>query len=363
VDAGRQAVAGSGGPADRARCLSTLASTLMGRFERLHARADLDESIEALRSAVDQLPQGNVDRIRHLTNLGVALQNRFQREEADDDLREAVQAARRALEETSEGSPATRIRRSNLAGALHLVFKRTRDADALNEAIDLLTETIEDTPQADPTLGLRRSNLGLALLQRFEHAGDPTDLRDAVEHTRDAFGPARATPPTIGPSEARSLINYGSALQAHGNHAGDEDSLDRAAAAWRSVASATAAITADRIVAAAAWGRLAARRQAWSEAADAYARGLSTLDVLAWRGVPRTDNEFVLEGWHDLARDTAACALAAGRPEDAVRLLDSGRGVLWARQLELRVDLLKLEQLDPVLAASLRRVRTDLDLA
>jgi len=114
-------------------------------------------------------------------------------------------------------------------------------------------------------------------------------------------------------------------------------------------------------VAAALWGRLSAQRGRWAEAADAYAHAAAALDTLAWHGIGRGDHEYLLQGWHDLARDASACAIGDDRITAAVELLDAGRGVLWSRQLELRADLSGLDRAAPSLAADLRRVRAALD--
>jgi len=85
------------------------------------------------------------------------------------------------------------------------------------------------------------------------------------------------------------------------------------------------------------------------------------LPLVAWRGLSRTGQEARIAEWAGLASDAAACAIAAGRLEQAVELLELGRSVLWNRLLETRTDLSDLYQRYPQLAARLDEARAELD--
>ncbi|MFJ4091696.1 CHAT domain-containing protein [Kitasatospora sp. NPDC089913] len=61
-----------------------------------------------------------------------------------------------------------------------------------------------------------------------------------------------------------------------------------------------------------------------------------------------------------LGSDAAACALAAGRVEEAVELLEQARFVAWGPMVRANADLLELRRVDPTLAARLGRLRTRL---
>ena len=65
--------------------------------------------------------------------------------------------------------------------------------------------------------------------------------------------------------------------------------------------------------------------------------------------------------WSPLATAAAAWATDLGRPDEAVDLLEQGRGVLWAQQLGRRVDLSALALVRPDLAARLDQIRGALD--
>ncbi|MFB8239624.1 CHAT domain-containing protein [Kitasatospora purpeofusca] len=61
-----------------------------------------------------------------------------------------------------------------------------------------------------------------------------------------------------------------------------------------------------------------------------------------------------------LGSDAAACALAAGRVEEAVELLEQARFVAWGHMVRANADLLELRRADPRLAARIGRLRTRL---
>jgi hypothetical protein len=57
-----------------------------------------------------------------------------------------------------------------------------------------------------------------------------------------------------------------------------------------------------------------------------------------------------------LARDAAACAIRYGKYDEAVELLEEGRGVFWAQALQLRTSMVDLCDVAPELEEKLRRI-------
>jgi hypothetical protein len=85
-------------------------------------------------------------------------------------------------------------------------------------------------------------------------------------------------------------------------------------------------------------------------AARGFALGVELLPRLASRGLLRSDATRWMAEYSRLASDAAACALAAGLPDQAVEVLEMGRGVLLAQALESRTDLTELRERAPDLA-------------
>jgi len=87
------------------------------------------------------------------------------------------------------------------------------------------------------------------------------------------------------------------------------------------------------------------------------------MDDAAWAGLDRADQERMLGRAAGLPSDAAAMAIAEGDLEYAVELLEQGRGVLLARQLDAPGQSAALLERAPDLAEELRQVRSALDLA
>jgi hypothetical protein len=74
------------------------------------------------------------------------------------------------------------------------------------------------------------------------------------------------------------------------------------------------------------------------------------------------DRQHVLEtSAASLARDAAACALAAGQADRAVELLEQGRGIWWSQVLDGRTDMTALARVAPDLAREIRQTRAVLE--
>nr|WP_240926024.1 tetratricopeptide repeat protein [Micromonospora sp. CMU55-4] len=340
-------------PTDRARCLSTLAGVLQARFDRRGAVEDIDEAVTVGRQATELVPVGHIDRPRHLTNLSLFLQARFTRTEQDADLDEAISTMREAVAATPPRSPTLPVRLSNMCVIRQTRYLRNGDLTELDAAIVDGLRAVDQTDGSAPERHSRLSNVGLALLRRFERTRQPQDLDDAVRLGTESV--AAAEPGS--PGWSRSLVNLGSAYEQRATATDLREARD----CWWCAASAPAAPVAVRTVAGAAWGRTAARLGARADGADGYATAVRLLAALSWPGVRRVDREYAIAGWSGLARDAAATATDAGRHTTAVTLLEAGRAILWAQILDRRADLTVLRSQAPKLAASLDRVRSELD--
>ncbi len=65
-----------------------------------------------------------------------------------------------------------------------------------------------------------------------------------------------------------------------------------------------------------------------------YTVAVRLLPLLAFRGLERARRESRLSEWSTVTSDAAASALAVHKADDAIVLLEQGRGILWSQQLE-----------------------------
>jgi hypothetical protein len=158
------------------------------------------------------------------------------------------------------------------------------------------------------------------------------------------------------------LSNLGAALRTRFERTGDVADLDEAVEGWAQAAQSPVASVMTRLTAADSSARAVVQRRGLPAAVEAYTAAVDLLPLLAWRGLSLRDQQHLLHTYAaSLARDGAACAIAAERPDLAAELLEAGRGVYWSQLLGTRTDLTALHQAAPDLAERLQHCRTVLE--
>lgn len=341
---------------DNIRYLSNLGTALTARFLRDRERADIDQAIEALRSALAIGPD-DFEGAALRANLSGALQTRFGATGRRADIDEAVRVGRDALASNPVDHSGRARFLSNLGAALQARSARTTAPEDIDEAVRLHDEAAELFPAGHPLRAQLLSALGGALQARFASRGEGRDLDRAVAACEAAL---EATPDGH-PSKSTRRFNLGSVLETRYGQTHKATDLRKALNEWRHTVADPLAPAWLRINAGARWGTAAAAQQDWNEATHGFEGAVRLLPVLASRRTSRTTREALVGGWSGLAADAAASAVAAGRPENAVSLLEQGRSVLWSQLLDSRTDLGELRRAAPDLAAALQRVGAALD--
>lgn len=282
----------------------------------------------------------------------------FERTGRGDYLDQAVDAARQAVAGAAHADKGALL--TSLGNALVSRFKLTETRHDLDEATEVCRQAVEATPADHHRRGKYLANLGDTLKIRHTLTGADEDLDEAIEIS----GLAVAGMPPDHPDRAAGLSTLGAALAARAENTGSEQDLDLATRHLAEASRAKAAPAATRIDAAHRFATIVASRQGLAAAVEAYTAAVELLPLLAWRGIGLRDQQELLQRHAaSLARDGAACAIAAGRPELAVELLEAGRGVYWSQLLDTRTDLNGLRTVAPQLADELHHCRTQLDQA
>ncbi len=356
IDGLRQAVAlAAPGDANGAVYRTNLGAALTLWYRHSGQAAALDEAVEALTGAVAGTAADHPDLPSRLSSLAQLLALRDQMSPADegDSTDTIISLCRRALSITAEGHPDRPACLLGLAGALHRRFERTGDPADLRVAIDASRSAVGALPEGGPLRPKAHSDLAAGLRLRFRHFGDRAALDEAVELLRTT---AAGMPGDL-PDRAQLLIQLGGALRDRFTAEGRPADRRLALRSLREAAACRSAPAVSRVTAADAAAELAAEDGDFGTATELYAAALEQLDLAAWRGAERDDQERVLSRFGPLPNDAAACAVQAGQPERAVELLEQGRGILLARALEARADHHALRAEAPALADQLAAVQ------
>ena len=230
-------------------------------------------------------------------------------------------------------------------------------ADNLAEAVKVLREAVDSAPADHPQHPFWQASLGTAMHLRARLEGRPRELDKAVE----LMGAALDSIPKDSRRRAYVLTDFAQALKHQAESNGTAERQRAIVEALREAALIEAAPATWRAMAARDWGRAAADSGDFASAMTGFATAVGLLDLVAWRGLDRDDQERLLADCQGIAGDAAACALQAGRAELAVELLEQGRGVLLAQALDTRAEHDDLRDRAPELAERLARVSAGLD--
>ncbi|WP_143263973.1 CHAT domain-containing protein [Amycolatopsis kentuckyensis] len=358
-----------------------LGPALMLRHELTGDRADLDAAIDLQRAAIGRPVDSPDEVLEELGNLAAALVNRFLRDRDSADLDEAIKLTRRGVElDEAHGTNSLHI----LGSALFYRYSHLGRRHDLDEAIAADERAVA---VAGPRyLANAHANLGNRLRQRFVATGEPADIDAAIGHLDAALRREE---------DVHARLNLGLALSDRGRTRDRRQDLLDAVTAFTAVRAATGeqaplhtialqglgeAYTAlgrpddaiavlsalpegrsfDRMQALVTLAELrAGRGDDAGDVADLYEQAVELLPQLVWRGLGATDRAKLVSQWPGLAGDAAAAALAAGRPERAVELLEHGRSLWWSQVLDRRTDLTGVRAAHPELAARLSAVDLD----
>jgi len=351
-------VTGVGGLA-RPGHLSNLGSALHRRFLLAGQLADLDQAAIMFRRAVDASSADDLEHPSYLSNLGIALRSRYRRTRQRTDLDEAITCSQRAVDATPAGHPDEATYLSNLGAALQNRFEQTGELADLDQATSWLARAVAVFPAGHPAGPRYLANLGLAMRSRFRRTGQLADLDEAIKRLTEAV----ESSPADHPEQPGYLTKLGITLQDRFERTQQQADLNRAIDLFRAGAAIPTAEPRVRLAAAWSWGHCAMRAALADSAVEGYAAAIELLPLVAWHGLDQATREHHLRAWPGLASDAAAAAIAAGRPELAVELLEAGRSMLWTQAARLRADLAALRERASGLATVLEEARAVLDPA
>jgi tetratricopeptide (TPR) repeat protein len=334
-----------------------LTSALMRLAQRNGDLSAIDEAIQTWQEVVDGTPDAHPAKPGRLSALATTRSMRFQSDPGNlFPLDAGIENLRDALRLSPPGHAERAMLLTNLGALLLSRYEHTGERDALDEAVRVSRDATTAAPPEHADHGRHLSNLGVTLVHQARTSDKLSDSRRAIDVIRqalEAVGPGD-------PGRADTLIAMGAAC-ARAFELGDSDALAPGLAAFREAASMEIASPGARIRAGRDGGRLAAASSAFDEALSAFASAVRLMEEAAWGGMRRADQQRLLRELSGLPMDAAAMAIEAARPEEAIQLLEQGRGVLLARRLEAPGLHAQLKALVPGTAEELAAVQVALD--
>ncbi|KAF7974794.1 hypothetical protein HWV62_11287 [Athelia sp. TMB] len=336
------------GHPDRPNFLSNLASELGVRFHRLGQIGDLEQAIYYHRSALELYPLEHSNYPMALFTLAVALCNRFTQSGDMADLDESITLHHKALTLYPPGHYNYPISLVDLASALGVRFFRLGQMGDLEQAIDHLQSALELWPLGHPERSTSFTSLGLQFSARFDHLSQMVDLEQAITYYRSALELC----PSGHFNHSANLINLARALCTRFNHSGHIPNLEEAIKLLQLGSNDASDTPKHRYNCA---SRLVALLEEHNLPLllEAYESALSLLQLVLAVYPDVELRQEALGSDHlspSLAMSAAARAIEQDRPEKAIEMLESGRGMLYSNVRGYRQPIEAVRQVDAKLA-------------
>jgi tetratricopeptide (TPR) repeat protein len=374
----RNATSVSGGVGSDGETLySNLAGALSQRFLLSGNQDDIDEAVEVgLRSI--QRESSHPSYCGRLTNVSTIAMQRYLRSRIMEDIDLAIALGRRAVDSSALEHPERSKFLSNLSACLRIKFVDFDVHADLDESIKLSREACDNFRGSIHERSMYFANLAMALLYRSEHFPQSDDLVEAERYSRLAIE-AASDHGSIG-SEVYSVL--GNCLSRRFDLFEAPPDLYAAAQAFLKSAENAYGTVGTRIK---AYQRAAdcllkllhldPQRQGYEDSRavsaptlmhtllETYMSALNLVPQLLWRGLRHSDQQILIsEVATSLGRDAAACAIALGKHELAVELVERGRGMFWQQLIEFHSDEIELRREYPDIADRLEQLRAKLDV-
>ncbi|RJQ77770.1 CHAT domain-containing protein [Pseudonocardiaceae bacterium YIM PH 21723] len=359
IDAGHRGIEASGRDPRRGALLAQLSAALRLRHEHFGDADDLQDAVDIARQGMDvSQVRDRADRLMCTGELSAALRGRYEQHRDPADLDAAIEHLEAVLTAGRERLVPT-IRVADLTALSGLLVQRylsTAVVSDVDRAVLLGDQAVANAPAGFRQYESARSALAHALTVRFAGVGERADLDRAIDLTQQALA---ATPPDD-PSRARLLLTEATGVFTRYRSTGEPIDRDVALAAARKAAADSSTDTVTRLRAGMLWTEIAISADRYADAVTGFEGVIELLPRIAARELHRGDQEHRLAQWTGIASAAAACAIESGDLEKAVQLLEQGRGVLLARELDVTAGLPRLHATHPELARRLEGLRLSL---
>ncbi|EAU81916.2 hypothetical protein CC1G_06127 [Coprinopsis cinerea okayama7 len=357
---------------DRPISLNQLANSFLTRFEHKGDFRDLEQSVTLLREALSPTYADHRERPQSLNTLAGSLLTRFLHKSDFHDLEESVTLYREVLDLRPPGHPDRPRLLNELATSLGTRFRHKGDVSDLEESVTLLRKALDLRPPNHPDRPRLLNDLAASLGARFEHKGDLQDLEESISCLRNTLLLLSQTDGfELNSSETLAAHPYWLTVTGNLVHklklkyqaSRDSAILDEIFQLLRSGTGSRASSPLVKMRHAVNWSTTCREFVRLESALEAYSYGVAILPQLASLDLTLEQRQNALVHASDLSRDAVQCAIERGQLDTAVIFLSTARSVFWSQALQFRGSLDRLDALHPELAAELRSVTRQLEIA
>lgn len=381
------------GSPEKAKYLNSQGTILSARYKRSGKLEDLEQALDALEKAVYLTQDSNSEKSMYLTNLGVIFSYRYKRTGELADLERAIEVAEEAKELIKDDNPGKAGYLNNLANRLLERYGRSGELADLDRAIEMTEKAVRLTEEGSPKQTKYLNNLGVMLSIRYERIGELADLERANEIAEEVVDLTEDSHP----NKAGYLNNLGRVLSSRYRLTENLSDLHRAIVVMEKAVRLTSMSSPDKamrqnnlgdqlsnryrwsrelgdleqaikiyqqaieigqirnpqavIYASRSWGRLMLGEGEWQQVYDVLEHAQSTIRTLVKQHALRSAKEDWLKEVQGIADQQAFALGKMGQVDEAVEVIEKGRGQLLSAQLvHKRANLSALEAEAPDLA-------------
>lgn len=336
--------------------LADLGCILRMRYERDSDSDDLQEALEKSTAAVERNdPSG---RIFQKTNLALCHAQVYACSRHLENLVPVIKLGREAAAETPPGHADRFKTLQNLSIWLAWSYEMTKKPSELDESIDLSQKALELAPLEHVVRHLCLIQLSIFFVWRYEATESLDDLESSISYGRQAV---KGIPPDH-PDRVRALYALFESLRIKYEKEKSAQVRAQATRALTEVMTAEASPPTHRLnmlFHAIPW--LEAHGD-WPALSQITEKATALLACVSLRSLRQTDQQFLLRRYAGLSSKAAAVALQIGTPkEDALWLLELGRGVITSLLLQNRQDITLLRHKYPAWSQQFEELKDVLD--
>ncbi|KAH7007380.1 CHAT domain-containing protein [Ilyonectria destructans] len=382
-----------------------ISTGLLFRYSKTGNEADLDLSLQMRQKSLALMPNDDKNRASMLHGIGVIFLERSTGKGAFSDLEVGIEHLGEAVQACSSQHHDRSLYLSDLGRAYKARYLRTSDTKDMDMAIQRLLEAVETSEDNTVDRAICLANLAEGYGFRFHVSEAMSDLDLAIDyykkaiHLEDLHGEGQNKPRVLGclgnayavgylhNGDARHwelgrsclenainqmpkdlflrgvyLWHLGTGYHVAFQRTRQNEDLQKAISFLEEALSCSHYRLNARTVACESLIEIYSSLKDWTQAYRTASTLFSLIPLVMARSLENSDKQLIATRFVGFASDAAAIALLAGEsPYAALRLLETGRGLIMSSLLGLRSDIDDLQQDRPELAEEYLKFRDQID--